>query len=177
MSTTALEAVQLKPGALLPGGKDRLPPILWRDPHSVPPEQLAEVITSLEAACAMDPDNPDLRTCLGIVHAMNYDPYRSMDALEEARRIAPDNFMAQAKYAELYFRLRALEKAEEETHRALALASNGWEVALMRRQLSEIRQMLRQGTIKPMWTKSLALPAIGLGAFVVFVSWLFLVYR
>src|ERR1700676_3684213 len=75
----------------------RLPALPWRDPHSVPPEQLAEFIASLTEACAKNPENADLHTFLGIAHAMNLDIYRSMDALEEARRIEPENFLAQLK--------------------------------------------------------------------------------
>ena len=57
-----------------------------------------------------------------MAHAVNYDVYKSMDALEEARAVDPENFWAQLKYAELHYRLRALNKAEEETRRAVDLA-------------------------------------------------------
>src|SRR2546423_11160825 len=119
--------LQPRPGDHAPGLElPRLPAIPWRDPHSVPPEKLAELIASLKKACALDPANADLRTCLGMAHAMNYDVYKSMDALQDARRIAPENFLAQFKYAELYYRLRALDKAEAETTRALELAATNW---------------------------------------------------
>src|SRR5437773_12247659 len=92
----------------------RLPPIPWRDPHSVEPEELKSYIALLEAKCLEFPANADLRTCLGMAHAMNFDVYKSMDALEEARGMEPDNFWAQMKFSELYYRLRALERAEVE---------------------------------------------------------------
>src|ERR1700704_1999577 len=121
MATTT--TLQPRPGTLVPGQcTNPLPAIPWADPHSVPPEKLAEFIASLQQACAENPDNADLHTCLGMAHAMNYDVYRSMDALEGARRIEPENFLAQFKYAELYYRLRALDKAEVETKLALELA-------------------------------------------------------
>ena len=50
-----------------------------------------------------------------MAHAVNYDVYKSMDALEDARAVDPENFWAQLKYAELHYRLRALNRAEEET--------------------------------------------------------------
>ena len=53
-----------------------------------------------------------------MAHAVNYDVYKSMDALEDARAVDPDNFWAQLKYAELHYRLRALNRAEEETRKA-----------------------------------------------------------
>src|SRR5262245_15562437 len=78
-----------------------LPPIPWRDPHTVEPEELSMYIAQLEQACLDRPESADLRTCLGMAHAMNFDVYKSMDALEEARDIDSTNFWAQQKYAEL----------------------------------------------------------------------------
>src|SRR5437868_15152097 len=130
---TMTSALERQPSAFLPAGNRLAVP--WRDPQSVSAEQLHEVIASLEKACAEDPANPDLRTCLGMAHAMNYDPYRSMDALEEARRLAPEDFMAQLKYAELHYRLRALEVAEPEMLRALNMACNGWEAGMAKKML------------------------------------------
>ena len=177
-ATTPMNALQSKPGGLAPGSEaPRLPALPWRDPHSVPPEKLAELIASLQKACALEPANADLRTCLGMAHAMNYDVYKSMDALEEARRIAPENFLAQFKYAELYYRLRALDKAERETTRALELAATHGELAVARRQLSEIRRLRREGTQKPEWTKSLKLPAAALFFAVMAVCWFFMVWK
>ncbi|MBZ5539358.1 MAG: hypothetical protein LAN61_02445 [Acidobacteriia bacterium] len=177
MSTTTT-ALQPRPGALAPGlDSSRLPAIPWRDPHSVSPEKLAELIASLEEACALQPANADLRTCLGMAHAMNYDAYRSMDALEAARTLEPQNFFAQFKYAELFYRLRALEKAEAETLHALHLAATGWELAQARHQLSEIRRLRREGTQRPAWTKSLKVPALGLGLVMMVVTVLFMVFR
>lgn len=167
-----------RPGAVTTAsGPNRFPVLPWKDPHSVSPEDRAAIILQLERACMLEPENADLHTCLGIVHAMNYDPYRSMDALEQARKIAPGNFLAQFKYAELLFRLRALERAEEETHRAVELASNHWEVAQTRQQLSEIRRMLREGTQKPTFRKSLMFPVAGLSILLFVITILFMVKR
>jgi hypothetical protein len=143
-----------------PAGPVRVLPIPWRDPHTVEPEQLAQYITMLERACVEHPQNADFRTCLGMAHAMNYDVYRSMDALEEARRIDPENFFAQLKFSELHYRLRALDRAEEETLQAVNMAGNGWELSLARKQLAEIRRLKREGTQKPAWTKSLNVPVV-----------------
>ena len=114
----------------------------------------------LERACVEHPQNADFRTCLGMAHAMNYDVYRSMDALEEARRIEPDNFFAQLKFSELHYRLRALIRAEEETLKAVNMAGNAWELSLARKQLAEIRRLRREGTQKPAWTKPLSVPVV-----------------
>src|SRR4051794_10368485 len=104
----------------------RLPPVPWRDPHTVSPTYLAQYIEQLELAWDQNPSSADLRTCLGMAHAMNYDVYQSMDALELAVSLEPDNFWAQFKYAELHYRLRVLIVAEQETLKAMDLARNAW---------------------------------------------------
>jgi hypothetical protein len=83
-----------------------------------------------------------------------------MDALEDACRIDPNSFWARFKYAELHYRLRALLKSEEETLQALALATNSIEISLARKQLLEIRRLMREGTVKPVLARSLAVPAL-----------------
>ena len=144
---------------LAPAALPQLLPALWRDPHTVPAEELKGIIRRLETACAEHPESPDLHTCLGMAHAMNHDAYKSMDVLESARDMAPEHFWSQAKLAELFYRLRALSRAEQETLRALDLAQDPWQAALVRRQLQEIRRLMREGTQKPAWTKSLTHPA------------------
>ena len=148
-------AVPIVSGAVL-----RVPAVPWRDPNAISPDELGAQIAMLEQACAAQPQSADLRTCLGMAYAMNYEAYKSMDALEEATRADPEHFFARLKYAELFYRLRALARAEEETLRALDLAVNTAEVAIARRQLSEIRRLMREGTQKPAWTKPLASPVI-----------------
>jgi hypothetical protein len=140
-----------------------LPPVPWRDPYSVSKPDLAAYINHLESACLAEPQNADLRTCLGMAYAVNYEVYKSMDALEEARAIDGDNFWAQLKYAELHFRLRALNRAEEETRRAADLACNPMQLALARKQMKEIRE-LKHGCVRNVeWTKPLTTPALLLG--------------
>jgi hypothetical protein len=144
----------------------RLPPVPWRDPNTVSPARLAEYIRTLETACDENPRSADLRTCLGMAYAMNYEVYKSMDAFELAVELEPDHFFAQLKYAELHYRLRALLRAERETLKAIDLAGNGWELSLARKQLQEIRKLMREGTQKPEWTKPLTAPVLCLVAMV-----------
>ena len=147
----------------------RLPPVPWRDPHTVSPAKLAQYIRELELACERNPRSADLRTCLGMAYAMNYEVYKSEDALELATQLEPDHFFAQLKYAELHYRLRALIRAEQETLKASELASNSLELSLARKQLFEIRKLMREGTQKPEWTKSLTRPALFLLAMTLFL--------
>lgn len=95
-----------------------------------------------------------------MAYAMNFEVYKSMDALEAAIEIEPGYFFAQLKYGELHYRLRALIRAEQETLKALDLAANPWELAMARHLLQEIRTKMREGTQKPEWTKPLAHPAV-----------------
>src|SRR6266700_2151951 len=137
-------------------------PVPWRDPHSVSPGELREYIGFLEKACEEHPVSADLRTCLGMAYAMNFEVYKSMDALEAAVGLDETHFFAQMKYSELLYRLRALERAEEETVKAVNLAGNGWELSMARKQLQDIRQLIREGTQKPTWNKPLRTPALTL---------------
>ena len=141
-----------------------LPAAPWRDPHTVSPARLEQYLRALEQACAEQPQSADLRTGLGLAYAMNYQVYESLDALEAARRLDPDHFLAQLKYGELLYRLRALDQAEEESLQAAELARNGWELSLARKQLQEIRRLRREGTQRPAWTRSLVGPTLLLGS-------------
>jgi tetratricopeptide (TPR) repeat protein len=159
-----MPVVRLEPrGQSLPSA----PP--WRDLHKVPPAELTDYIRRLEQACVDNPQSADLRTCLGIAYAINYDVYRSMDALEAATTVDPQNFWAQFKYAELHYRLRTLQKAEEEAHKAIELAETAWQLALARRQLQEIRSLLRGSTRTVAWTKPLMTPVVVLSALMLVV--------
>jgi len=152
-----------------------LPLIPWRDPHRVSPEDLTAYIRELEDACLQHPRSADLRTCLGVAHAVNYDVYKSMDALEEAIELEPRHFWAQVKYAELHYRLRALAKAEEETGKAIDLATTPWQLSVARRQLKEIRMAARVSARNVTWNKPLTVPATVLSLMLllvfVFMSW------
>ncbi len=170
----------LEPTALQPFGAGaplRVLPVPWRDPHTVSPAQLAEYIGMLEKSCEQNPHSADLRTCLGMAYAMNFDVYKSMDALEAAVQLDQQHFLAQLKYSELFYRLRALPRAEEETLKALELAGNGWEYSLARKQLQEIRALYRNGTQKPAWTKSLKTPVLALAALTAILSVVTVIFK
>ncbi|MEP7364030.1 MAG: hypothetical protein ABI972_12305 [Acidobacteriota bacterium] len=59
------------------------------------------------------------------------------------------------KLSELYYRLRALPKAEEETLKASHLAGSAMELQLARKQLQEIRRLMNNSLARPAWGKSL----------------------
>ena len=150
--------------ALVSNRPSSLPAVPWRDPHNIAAGELTAYIAHLERACLENPQSADLRTCLGMAHAVNYDVPSSMQALEDARMLEPDNFWAQLKYAELHYRLRVLDTAEAETLRAADLADSQMQLALARRQLHDIRA-LKQGCVRNVhWTKPLTAPVLVLVA-------------
>src|SRR6185503_10102111 len=95
---------------------------------------------------------------------------KSMDALETAVSLEPDNFWASFKYAELHYRLRALNRAEELTTTALDLATNGWQLSLARRQLQEVRALKRNCTRNISWKVPIAGPLVALSAVLLAVA-------
>ena len=161
-----MSAELVKTSAKLQAQLQSIPPVPWRDPQSVSPEQIRGYIQTLEAACLENPKSADLRTCLGMAYAVNYDVYKSMDALELATSIDPTHFWAQLKFAELHYRLRALVLAEKETLKAVELAQNTWHLSLARRQLQEIRSLSRASTRNVTWDKPLTIPTLVLSAMV-----------
>ena len=169
------ELVQQTNARLTPQTPAALQAVPWRDVHNVSPRELSAYIQQLEQACLDNPRSADLRTCLGMAHAVNYDVYKSMDALEDARAVDPGNFWAQLKYAELHYRIRALNRAEEETRRAADLASNPLQLAVARRQMKEIRELQHTAVRNVHWTKPLTAPVLVLSAMVaavfVFMMW------
>ena len=167
MSSTMSEAL-VTTHALAPSPeRPSLPPVPWRDPHTVSPEERRGYIQALEAACLEHPASADVRTCLGMAYAVNYDVYKSMDSLEAATRLDPTHFWAQLKYAELQYRLRALPFAEKEALKAVELARSGWQLSLARKQLQDIRALNRASTRNITLDKPLATPALVLGAMMV----------
>jgi hypothetical protein len=149
-----------------------IPPVPWRDPHTVSQAELRAHIARLEHACLEQQQSADLRTCLGMAYAMNFEVYKSMDALEEATAIDPEHFWAQMKLAELHYRLRALERAQEETIKALNLAAGPWQFSVARKQLQEIRRLRHECVRNVHWTKPLTVPVtlLSLLLLVVFVA-------
>jgi hypothetical protein len=164
MSTSLVQSAPQVPTAL-----PSVPLVPWRDPHTVSPEEVRGHIQRLERACLEQPESADLRTCLGMAYAVNYQVYKSMDALEAAVQIDRTHFWAQLKYSELQYRLRALVRAEEETMKALELARNPWELSLARKQLQEIRRLNREGTRNVTWDKPLTTPTLVLSAMMILI--------
>lgn len=175
-------AVQLvRTGAVQPqenaGVPVRILPIPWRDPQTVSRAELKRHIGDLEQACQENPHSPDLRTCLGMAYAMNFEVYKSMDALQYAVGLDETHFFAQMKYSELLYRLRALPRAEVETLKAVNLAQTGWELSLAKKQLQEIRRLIHDGSQRPEWNKPLRTPTLVLLALTAVLSLVAVIWK
>ena len=155
---------------LAPTSAPRALPVLpWRDLKTVPRQEITAYIDHLEQMCLANPQSADLRTCLGMAYAVNHDVYKCMDALESATSIDPGHFWAQLKYGELHYRLRALQRAEAETLKAVELAETSGQLSIARKQLQEIRSLLRQSVRNVAWTKSLTIPTLVLSGIMVLI--------
>jgi hypothetical protein len=79
------------------------------------------------------------------------------------------------KYAELNYRLRILDKAQEETARAMELATNSIQLAVARKQMQDIRTLKHSAVRNVHWTKPLTVPALvlsfGIAAIFVVMLW------
>lgn len=144
-------------------------PVPWRDPHTVPHNELQRYIQALEAASVEQPRSAVVRTSLGVAYAVGLDVYKAMDALESATQLDPTYFWAQAKLAELHYRLRALPAAEREAEKAVNIAGNYVQLVLARRLLQTIRVANRSSTRNIEWTKSLTVPTVLLSTLVLLV--------
>ena len=100
----------------------------------------------LEQACLENPQSADLRTCLGMAYAMNYDVYKSMDALEDARRRRSRTTSGRSSSTPSCTTGCARSTAPRRKRcRALELADNPWQLAVARQQLQEIRRLSARG--------------------------------
>ena len=122
--------------------------------------------TALPAEVPVPVDTERVVRPEALPHAADHRPGRLVDLLPRPRglRVLSDRDV-EAPSARVQ-----LIHAERETLKALDLAANAWELSLARKQLQEIRRLMREGTQKPEWTKSLTKPALVLMAMVIALS-------
>jgi hypothetical protein len=142
----------------------------WRDPHVVSSSELTSYIGALEQACQDSPTTVDLRTMLGIAHAVNHDVPRALEALEAAVDLDSNHFWAQYKYAEIHLRLRALTRAETHAVTALNVATNGWQLSLARKQLQELRALKLNCARNLSWRMPIVRPLLALAGTLALVA-------
>ena len=118
---------------------------MFADPYLLEKEDRIALIEQLRECVNRYPQVSELRVLLGMALCVNLDVHPAIDELKESVKLAPNSFIAQLKLAELWMRLRVIDKAEEHTRLAALLAQNLAQADLARKQAATIRTMKREG--------------------------------
>ena len=118
---------------------------MFADPYLLEKEDRVALIEQLRECVNHYPQVSELRVLLGMALCVNLDVHPAIDELKESVKLAPNSFIAQLKLAELWMRLRVIDKAEEHTRLAALLAQNLAQADLARKQAATIRTMKREG--------------------------------
>ena len=86
---------------------------MFSDPYPLEKEERAGLVSQLRECVAQFPDVSELRVLLGMALCVNFDGQSAIEELRESVRLAPDSFIAQLKFGELWMRLRVIDQAEE----------------------------------------------------------------
>jgi tetratricopeptide (TPR) repeat protein len=150
---------------------------MFSDPYLLEKEERASLVRQLRACVAQFPDVSELRVLLGMALCVNFDAQSAIEELRESVRLAPESFIAQLKFGELWMRLRVIDQAEEHTLLAAKLARNLAQSEIARRQAASIRTMKREGierggygsqlqklaaSFRRVWTRRRAEPSVAL---------------
>ena len=125
----------------------------------------------MEKACQDNPESADMRTCLGMAYAMNYDAYKSMDTLETAVKLDETHFFAQLKLRPSYgtgcgdCNARSRRPSKRSNWRGTP-GSFPWLASNCRLSV----ELMRNGTQKPEWNKPLRTPSLVLMGLMVVLS-------
>ena len=134
-----------------------VPPVPWRDPHAVSPADLARLHPAARSRPAWPTRSRPICARASAWRTRSTTTSTSRWTRSRTRRaVDPDHFWAQLKYAELHYRLRALSRAEQETRKAVGSPRPaGWQLALARQQMQEIRTLQHACVRNVHWTKPL----------------------
>jgi hypothetical protein len=118
---------------------------MFCDPYLLEKQERASLVSQLRDSVEQFPEVSELRVLLGMALCVNFDAQAAIEELRESVRLAPDSFIAQLKFGELWMRLRVIDQAEQHTHIAAKLARSLAQSEMARRQASSIRTMKREG--------------------------------
>jgi tetratricopeptide (TPR) repeat protein len=118
---------------------------MFSDPYLLEKEERTKLVAQLRECVAQFPELSELRVLLGMALCVNFEAQSAIEELRESVRLAPNSFIAQLKFGELWMRLRVMDQAEEHTLLAAKLARNLAQSEMARRQASSIRTMKREG--------------------------------
>ncbi len=124
----------------------------------------AAAVVALTSALEHAPNLPDVHVALGVAYAMTSRIYPAIDHLTHATELEPENFHAQFKLAQLYFKLRVPAKGYESSRCALDCAGSLDERRLIAELLRQERQRERDGIARPWFQKAFSRSALWLAA-------------
>jgi len=118
---------------------------MFADPYILEKDEKANLVDQLRICVEQYPEVSELRVLLGMALSVNLDAQAAIEELRESVRLAPDSFIAQLKFGELWMHLRVVDKAEEHTRLAALLSRSVPQSELARRQAATLRTMKREG--------------------------------
>jgi hypothetical protein len=118
---------------------------MFSNPYLLEKEDRMSLVNQLRECVIQFPEISELRVLLGMALCVNFDAQSAIEELRESVRLAPDSFIAQLKFGELWMRLRVMDQADAHTRLAAKLARNLAQSEMARRQASAIRTMKREG--------------------------------
>jgi hypothetical protein len=153
-------------GSLESRNPSSLPPVPWRDVHDVAPENLTAYIAKLEQLCLSIRSRPTS----GRRWAWPT-PSTSTSISRWTRSKSPGararELLGAVEVRGAALRLRALNKAEVETRRAADLAQSPMQLAIARKQMTDIRTLKHTAVRNVEFTKPLTVPALVFSAGIV----------
>jgi tetratricopeptide (TPR) repeat protein len=120
----------------------------------------AVAVAALSQSVALAPAFSDGRVFLGIAHSLSCEIYPAIDQLETATELAPNSFIAQYALAQLYFKLRIVEKGYERSECALRCVTSIEQRHILTQLLREEKARERSGIPRPSFNKPFSAPAL-----------------
>jgi len=120
----------------------------------------ALAVSALSQSIALAPGFAEGRVFLGIAHSLTCEIYPAIDELEKATELAPGSFIAQYALAQLYFKLRVVEKGYERAECALRCVTNIEQRKMLTQLLKEERIRQRNGIARPTFNKPFSARAL-----------------
>jgi tetratricopeptide (TPR) repeat protein len=113
----------------------------------------AEAVAVLSHSVELAPAFADARVFLGIAHSLSCEIYPAIDQLEKATELEPHNFVGQYALAQLYFKLRIVEKGYERAEYALRCVTNIEQRKMLTQLLREEKARERNGIARPSFSR------------------------
>ena len=93
----------------------RLPPVPWRDPHTVSPTQLAEYIGILERACELNPQSADVQNDLADAYLANGQKDMAREHAQRVLSLLDSHAAPASSWSDTEQRRSEIRKSAEET--------------------------------------------------------------